>query len=173
MNQQKSATVQLDRLAEQIGNFIQYWGFKKIHGQIWAHIYLSTEPLSALQLIERLKVSKALISLAMKDLAHYQLIIQTAESSDRKNKFFVANPKVFEVIRSVLETRELHMLSRVASEHRLLKEMTQKGDQNAVDSKKLKQLGQMIDGAETALVNLIRLSSINPNFFLALNSALK
>ncbi len=173
MSNQKAIHVQLDRLAEQIGNFIQYWGFKKIHGQVWTHIYLSTEPLSALQLIERLKVSKALISLAMNDLIHYHLLIQTPESLNKKNKFYTANPKVFEAIRFVLETRELHMLKQVSSEHLLLRELKQKTKNEAIDDKKLKQLGQMIHGAESALGSLMRLALVNPNFFLALNSALK
>ncbi len=173
MSNQKAINIQLDRLAEQIGNFIQYWGFKKIHGQIWTHIYLSSEPLSALQLIERLKVSKALISIAMNDLIQYQLLIQTPESINKKNKFYTANPNVFEVIRFVLETRELHMLNRVSSEHQLLRELKQKSKHEPIDEKKLKQLGHMIDGAESALGSLMRLTSVNPNFFLALNSALK
>ncbi len=166
-------SVQLNRLAEQIGSFIEYWGFKKIHGQIWTHIYLSPEPISALQLIERLQVSKALISLAMKDLIHYHLINQTEDSLDKKNKFFTANPNVFEAIRFVLETRELHMMNRISSEHHLLKDL-QKGSSSAlIDDKKLKYLGQLIEGGETALTSLMKLTTINPNFFLALNSMTK
>ena len=173
MSNQKTVSVKLDRLADQVGNFIQYWGFKKIHGQIWTHIYLSAEPLSALQLIGRLKVSKALVSLAMTDLINYQLLIQTPESIDKKNKFYTANPNVFEVIRFVLETRERHMLNRVSSEHKLLRELKSKSETTMIDEKKLKQLGQMITGAESALESIMRLTSINPNFFLALNSAFK
>ena len=173
MSNQKSIDVQLGRLAEQVGNFIQYWGFKKIHGQIWTHIYLSTQPLSALQLIDRLKVSKALVSIAMKDLIDYRLLIQTPESIDKKNKFYTANPNVFEAIRFVLETRELHMINRVASEHQLLRELKQKSKSEPIDEKKLKHLGHMIDGAESALGSLMRLTAVNPNFFLALNSSLK
>ena len=173
MSNPKAINIQLDRLAEQIGNFIQYWGFKKIHGQIWTYIYLSIEPLSALQLIERLAVSKALVSLAMTDLINYQLLVQTPESMNKKNKFYTANPNVFEAIRFVLETRELHMLNRVSSEYRLLRELKQKSKGEPIDDKKLKHLGQMIDGAESALGSLMRLTAVNPKFFLALNSALK
>ena len=173
MTRKSTQFVQLNRLAEQIGNFIEYWGFKKIHGQIWTHIYLSPEPISALQLIERLQVSKALVSLAMKDLIHYHLINQTEDSLDKKNKFFTANPNVFEAIRFVLETRELHIINRITSEHRLLKELQKAGPGAMVDEKKLKFLGQLIDGGETALLSLMKLTTINPSFFLALNSFTK
>ena len=166
-------SVQLNRLADQIGNFIEYWGFKKIHGQIWTHIYLSPEPISALQLIERLEVSKALVSLAMKDLIFYHLIQQTDDSLEKKNKFFTANPNVFEAIRFVLETRELNIINNINSEHRLLRELQKIGANGMVDDKKLKHLGQLIDGGETALLSLMKLTTINPNFFLAFNSAFK
>lgn len=166
----QSQAVQLNRLAEQIGNFIEYWGFKKIHGQIWTHIYLSPTPLSALELIARLKVSKALISLAMKDLIHYQLISQTAESLEKKNKFFTANPNVFDAIRYVLETRELHLMQQIRGEHKLLKEFQKASNAPMIDEKKLKSLGIMIHGGEQALHNLMRLASISPQFFMALNS---
>ena len=166
----KTKANQLNLLAEQIGNFIEYWGFKKIHGQIWTHIYLSPTPLSALELIERLKVSKALISLAMKDLIHYRLLVQTAESLDRKNKFYTASPNVFEAIRFVLETRELKMMNQVQTEFGLLKNFPASKDSDIVDEAKLKRLGLMIRGGDSALKNVMKLAAISPQFFLALNS---
>lgn len=65
----------IETLAEQVGSFIQYWGFKKIHGQIWTHVWLAKNPIDATTLVLRLEVSKALISLAIKDLVHYDVII--------------------------------------------------------------------------------------------------
>ena len=109
----------------------------------------------------------------MKDLIHYQLIYQTEDSLDKKNKFFTANPNVFEAIRFVLETRELHMMNRITSEHRLLRDLQKSAQSEMVDEKKLKFLGQLIDGGETALLSLMKLTAINPSFFLALNSMTK
>jgi DNA-binding transcriptional regulator GbsR (MarR family) len=164
---------QLNRLADQIGGFIEYWGFKKIHGQIWTHLYLSPTPLSAQDLIARLKVSKALISLSMKDLVDYRLVIQTDESLERKNKFYYANPDVFDVIRNVLETRETHMLRRAAEEFAVLNTMCSepvdpplKGPAPTpiAELERLQSLGEMIHGAQTALKQLIELQKIQPNF---------
>ena len=161
----KSNQIQLQRLAEQIGNFIEYWGFKKIHGMIWTHLYLSDTPLSALELIQRLRVSKALISLSMKDLLEYQLIIQTDDSLSKKNKFYVANPKVFDVIRGVLETRELHIISRISSEFKMLREMNQASKIEQIDQDRLVELDRMIDGGQSALKDLIAMSKMDTSFF--------
>lgn len=164
----------LNRLAEQIGGFIEYWGFKRIHGQIWTHLYLSPSPLSAQDLIVRLKVSKALISLSMKDLLEYRLVIQTEDSLEKKHKFYYANPDVFGVIRGVLETRETHMLQRVSSEYRQLALAVSepvvpalKGPTPAplLDSERMSKLGGMVSGAQDALQNLIELQKIQTSFF--------
>jgi DNA-binding transcriptional regulator GbsR (MarR family) len=164
MMKNQSDAVQLDRLAEQIGNFIEYWGFKKIHGQIWTHIYLSPKPLSALELIDRLNVSKAFVSLAMKDLISYRLIFQTEASLKHKNKFFTANHDVFEAIKQVLETREMHLMNLIQSEHKMMQNIQKQNQGDLVDEKKLKTLGKMINGADKALNGILTLSSIHTQF---------
>jgi DNA-binding transcriptional regulator GbsR (MarR family) len=160
----QSDALQLERLADQIGNFIEYWGFKKVHGQIWTHIYLSPKPLSALELIPRLRVSKALVSMAMKDLIDYRLILQTEESLNHKNKFFIANLDVFEAIKLVLETREMHLMNQIHSEHRLMQSIQKQNKGELVDDRKLKALGKMIQGGEKALKGIMALSSIHTQF---------
>jgi DNA-binding transcriptional regulator GbsR (MarR family) len=152
-------------LSEQIGDFIQYWGFKKIHGIIWTHLYLSSTPLSAQELIQKLGVSKALISLSIKDLLHYQLILQTTESIDKKNKFYIANPDVFTVIRNVLETRETQMLERIQEGFtRFQENLPAQSNELPLDSTRVESLGRMITGANEALKSLLTLAAIDPGF---------
>ena len=155
----------LNALAEQVGHFIEYWGFKKIHGQIWTHLYLSPGPLSTQEIISRLKVSKALVSLSMKDLLRYKLILQTEESLNKKNKFYVANPEVFSVIRGVLQNREHQMLNRILSEFKSLEETIINGSTSSlIDRTRLNLLGSMVKGANSALQNLILLTHVDFSF---------
>ena len=161
-----SIPLALTALAEQVGNFIEYWGFKKIHGVIWTHLYLSPIPLSAQDLISRLKVSKALVSLSMKDLLHYRLILQTEDSLNKKNKFYTANPEVFGVIRGVLETRERQMLGRIMTEFKNLEEAHElASNRNMIDSERMNGLGKMVNGANSALENFILLTQVDVSFF--------
>jgi hypothetical protein len=161
-----SNPLQLNRLSEQVGSFIEYWGFKKIHGMIWTHLYLSPKPVSAQELIARLKVSKALVSLSIKDLLYYNLILQTDESLNKKNKFYIANPDVFSVIRNILETRELEMMKRIGDEFKALHQNHQeKPSTDLLDEHRLKNLGDMISGADSALKSLLQLSAMDPSFF--------
>lgn len=105
----KSLPLELFQLEDSVGQFMQYWGFKKIHGRIWTHLYLSSEPLDTEELMQRLKVSKGLMSLAMRDLVHYEVIQQTA-TGKHGTVFYTANEDLQNVIFNVLKTREKKML---------------------------------------------------------------
>lgn len=154
---------QVNRLAEKVGSFIEYWGFKRIHGMIWTHLYLSPRPVSAQELIGRLNVSKALISLTLKDLMHYGLVLQTEESLSRKNKFYLANPDVFSAIRQVLVTREQELLKKTQEEFSLLQSLTESGaDPSMLDKQRIESLGLMIGGAQNTLQAMLALSQIQP-----------
>lgn len=150
----------INKLAEQIGFFIQYWGFKKIHGQLWTHIYLSATPISALELGKRLDVSKALVSLSMKDLLDYNLIIPV-ESPNKKLKLFIANPNVFDVILDVLRKREVPMLEKIDKSFEALEKYYEDQQPAELDPHKVDQLGQMISMANIVLANLIESKSMD------------
>lgn len=105
----KTLPNELFQLEDSVGNFMQYWGFKKIHGRIWSHLYLSAEPLVTEELMQRLKVSKGLMSLAMRDLIHYDVIKQT-NVGKHGTVFYTANEDLQKVIFNVLKNRESKML---------------------------------------------------------------
>lgn len=100
---------ELFQLEDAVGNFMQYWGFKKIHGRIWSHLYLSANPLDTEELMQRLQVSKGLMSLAMRDLLEYDVIKQTS-TGKHGTAFYIANEDLQNVIFNVLKQRETKML---------------------------------------------------------------
>lgn len=135
-----------ENLAKLVGQFMEYWGFKKIHGQIWTHIYLSEHPIDATTIGKRLKVSKALISLAMKDLVKYH-VIEVCEKGHKRTVYFRSNPDIMSVINEVLKSREKKMLDQI---HSALKALTaKKTDWIAKD--KLEELENMVMDASDFL----------------------
>lgn len=108
----KQQLIKLRRLASLVGDFIRYWGFRRIHGQIWTVIYLSRQELSGAELGEILKVSKALISPALKELVKEGLIFQV-DSQDAKTKRYGAVEDIENVIRRVLDRREKPMVTQI------------------------------------------------------------
>ncbi len=100
-------------LAKAVGDFMKYWGFKSIHGRIWCLLYLSKKPRDAQYFIDQLNVSKALISLAIKDLIKYKVICRLEMDPPSVFQHYTANPQILNVILDVLRDRELKMLENV------------------------------------------------------------
>lgn len=147
---------ELMALAKEVGSFIQYWGFKKIHGQIWTLVFLSQKPLNSTIITKKLNVSKALVSLAIKDLLLYKVI----EITEKRNKeiYFRSNPDIFSVIKHVLEIRESKMLEKILKTHSEFNKTNPCSGtaEFKVDSNKVEELGFMIMAAQGTLQSLIK-----------------
>jgi len=146
---------ELKDLADHIGDFIQYWGFKRVHGRIWIHLFLSKVPLDAFDLRQRLGISKALVSLSVRDLIHYS-VIRECGKSDRGTILYEANPVMKEAISNVLRSREKKMLASIQSTHQQIASLSE--DQIAglnISRERLDSLGEVIQGAHHALECLL------------------
>ena len=153
----------LPELANSIGDFIRYWGFRRIHGAIWTILYLSKQPLTGADLAEKLQVSKALISSALSEIESWELIV-SVESVNAKAKYFQAEPNVIKVIHKVLLVREKVMLDKVRSNFNLVKAISDEGFEENIDPDRLKNLGSMIDFAIRALRVLIKVNNFKNKF---------
>jgi len=156
---------ELEELSEQVGGFIEHWGFKKIHGKIWTHLYLSKSPLDATSLVKRLKVSKALVSFSIHDLLDYDVIREVGRGRGRM-VLYEANPDVTAVIVNVLKKRELKMLSDVSLACGSLKAkgpLSQPGI--VLDSEKIELLSEFIIKGQMTLQWLIASSQSGINLF--------
>lgn len=103
---------EIKRVADGIGRFIEYWGFKAVHGRIWTLLYLSAEPLSAIQLARTLRVSKTLLSFSISELLQYN-VIQEAGRGPKRTIYFRANPQINSVIFNVLKQRETPLIKEI------------------------------------------------------------
>ena len=147
---------EVELLADQVGSFIQYWGFKKIHGQIWAHVWLAKTPIDATTLVRRLQVSKALVSLAIKDLIHYD-VIRILGQGDRRKLLLIPNEDTHTVISNVLRQRETQMLNEISKSQEALSSLDPES-QAKIDLhiERLEQMKVMTQMAQFALSALIK-----------------
>ncbi len=152
----------IKKLAQAVGDFIRYWGFRKIHGQLWTQIYLSQEPLSGSELVKNLSVSKALVSPALKELLDYDLI--SAISTDGRTKKYKANEQVFEVIQNILKNREQRLVENAHKQCSALQKY--EGEKYSSNSKinhdRLDALSSLISSALFALSMITLKSDDNP-----------
>ena len=146
---------EIHKLADQVGQFIQYWGFKKIHGQVWTHVWLAKTPIDATTLAKRLNVSKALISLAIKDLLQYDVIKITSQG-DRRKILLIPNHDLHTVITTVLKNRESIMIAEVVKSQAAVDDLEQSTkDSINLDQTQLEQMKMITAMAEMALQTLI------------------
>ena len=145
----------LRALSDSVGDFIRYWGFRRIHGQIWAQVYLSRRSLSGAELTERLGVSKALVSPALKELESHGLIQTVLDG--QKTKRYRAEPDAFKVIKDVLCRRESRMIGQALENFRALQEvhLAAGPEKSLLAGDRVKELSVMVELAQFLLSFLI------------------
>lgn len=138
---------------------MEYWGFKHVHGRIWSHLFLSEVALDAGDLMERLQISKALVSMSLNELIEYE-VIHFAGKGRHGAQLYRPNLNLTDVITGVLRRRERRMLSRLASASRLALELPSSEAQPLNLSKsRLQALAGMVQAAEASLDAMLALST--------------
>lgn len=142
-------------LCSLIGDFIQYWGFKKIHGQIWTTIFLSREPIDATTIVKRLRVSKALVSLAIKDLLNFE-VVRIAGKGARRKTLYQSHPDLIHVISKVLITRESKLLEKIRAKQAEVCDVLLTSKENLdICPEKMAELEDMVSSAQDMLNCLV------------------
>ncbi len=146
---------ELDKLADGVGKFIEYWGFKSIHGRVWTLLYLSKNPMSAIEISRKLKVSKTLLSFSIAELLKFNVILE-AGRGEKRTVYFTVNPNITEVILNVLRKREKPMLGEIYSNYERVKQLAHQIDPTfKLEMDRLKKMGEFILSAQEVLQSLI------------------
>jgi DNA-binding transcriptional regulator GbsR (MarR family) len=136
---------ELRETAGLIGEFIQYWGFKKVHGRIWAYLFLMKTPLSTRHLCELLKISNSLVSISVAELMKYGVISEAGKGPNGV-LLYQANPDVGSVIAGVLRNREQKLLRLIQSSAENLppRSPSPVGSEVRMDAARIKQLAEWV-----------------------------
>ena len=92
-------------LTETVGRVIEFWGFSRNMGRLWAALYLSPEPLPAKDLRARLAMSTGAVSMALTELLRWGVVRKVWVPGDRKGHF-AAETNVWKMISRVISERE-------------------------------------------------------------------
>ena len=151
------------RLADSVGDFIRYWGFKEVHGRIWVHIYLSENPITAKELTKKLGVTKGLVSTALAELIAYQ-VVEKINVGDARSPGYQSNTDLVQVINNILRNRELKLTTRIKEDSEALaKEMV---DADPVMLDKINKLQDMTRFAVDSLQKLLNSKVISTERFI-------
>ncbi len=92
-------------VSDVVGRLIEFWGFKRNMGRIWAVLFLSPEPLSAEDLRQALKLSSGAVSMTLNELSRWGVVRKVWVQGERKD-FYTAEVQLWRMISRVFSERE-------------------------------------------------------------------
>ena len=81
------------------------WGINRTVGQIYALLYVSPEPLSADQIVDSLGFSRSNVSIGLRELQAWNLVLLRHLPGDRRD-FFTTPGDVWQILRTLAEERK-------------------------------------------------------------------
>jgi len=88
-----------------VGRLARFFGFSEVMGRLYATLLLSPDPLSLDDLADGLRISKGSVSMNMRSLERWGMAKEVWMRGERK-KYYAAEHDLWQVIRSVLSSRE-------------------------------------------------------------------
>ncbi len=92
-------------VADALGQLMQFWGFKRNMGRIWAVLYLSERPLTAQDLQRRLMLSAGAVSTSLRELRRWGAVHKVWVQGARR-EHYAAEGHVWRAVSRVLAERE-------------------------------------------------------------------
>lgn len=100
---------ELYRACEAVGQVVELWGFKRVHGMIWMYIYLHNTPVTTKDIQGALGISAGLVSMSLAELQHWAVVHRHSAPGERKD-FYTAEVNIGRPIMKVLREREAYQL---------------------------------------------------------------
>ena len=127
-------------VCEAVGDVIEFWGFKRNHGRVWALLYVRGDAMNSRQIQQGLELSKGAVSMITRDLEDWEIVHRVRLPGSRA-RHFRAEIAFMKMITRVLKRREGKLIDRVAVDlddaHRLAAES------DDADSKTLERIERM------------------------------
>jgi DNA-binding transcriptional regulator GbsR (MarR family) len=134
-----------------VGTTIEFWGFKRNQGRVWALLYLRERALSAAEIQAELGLSKGAVSMITRELERWS-VIERARDPGSDVWRYRAGERLMDMVARVLEQREAQLVARVRGELAEA-ERRARADRRASlsDLEKLKRMRTLADLVERSL----------------------
>lgn len=100
-----------DQFLDAVGSAIEFWGFKRVFGHVWAWLYLVAEERTAADIGERLGLSKAAVSTALAELERWGCVHRVRPPGDRRERL-LAESDVWRMVSRVFREREMRKIEQ-------------------------------------------------------------
>ena len=118
------------------------WGINRTVGQIYALLFLSSEPLNADQITEALSISRSNTSMGLKELQSWNLVRLKHVQGDRRD-YFTTPEDLWEITRILIAERKKREIDPTLTKLRELEMQAPQGDDYA--EARIAELREMIE----------------------------
>jgi HTH-type transcriptional regulator, glycine betaine synthesis regulator len=98
-----------------VGNVIEFWGFKRNQGRVWALLFLRDVALTAAEIEAELSLSKGGVSMLLRDLERWGVVLRVRSPHDAAWRY-EAETDLLKMARRVVEEREFAFIERVRAD---------------------------------------------------------
>lgn len=95
-----------------VGTVIEFWGFKRNQGKVWALLYMRDESMSAAQIRKELGLSKGAVSMILREVETWG-VIKRVRRPGSQSWHFSAEIELMKMIGRVFQDREVTLVRRV------------------------------------------------------------
>lgn len=144
-----------------VGNVIEFWGFKRNQGRVWAFLYLRGEAFSASAIEKQLELSKGGVSMLLRDLERWG-VVRRVRAPGQSAWRYQAETEFVKMVTRVIEERETQFIGRVradlAEARRLAAEA---GDVVSAQVGRLEKMAALADHTDRALKLFLRTARLD------------
>jgi HTH-type transcriptional regulator, glycine betaine synthesis regulator len=125
---------------EAVGNVIEFWGFKRNQGRVWALLYLRGEPLTAGEIERELELSKGGVSMLLRDLERWGVVLRVRPPKDTIWRY-AAETDLVRMVTHVIAEREAGFVARIRADLAEARRLAQ--EVGGVPAERLQRLEKM------------------------------
>jgi DNA-binding transcriptional regulator GbsR (MarR family) len=157
-----------DLVCDAIGGIIEFWGFKRVMGRIWALLYLSPRPLTAAEICSALSISAGTASMTLAELREWGVVLRAVVPGARTTHY-AAETNVWKMVSKVFRERErdrfLELAARLREGSRLLGHESLSGgdlgELQRLQAERAEHLAQLAEQAAQLLAVLLDTSGVD------------
>jgi DNA-binding transcriptional regulator GbsR (MarR family) len=120
------------------------WGINRTVGQMYALLVLSSEPLTADQIVESLGFSRSNVSMGLKELQSWELVKLQHIPGDRK-EYYSAPAEIWDIAKTLMEQRRKREIDPTLSTLRDLLMTTPAGAEEQYAQQRMQEMHDLIE----------------------------
>lgn len=144
-----------------VGNVIEFWGFKRNQGRVWALLYLRDVALTAAEIEHELELSKGGVSMLIRDLERWGVVLRVRTPGDSAWRY-KAETDLLTMARRVIEEREFSFIARIRADLEEARKLAQAGGHaSKAQIARLVRMETLADATEKALRMFLKTSRLD------------